>query len=71
MVPEAGARVQGPIEAFEAVFFTCSGARSSTDCCRRWAASRLIDASIFDDPKSPREQLRCKTAHAQMWDGER
>ena len=44
---EASARVQASIEGFEAVFSTCSGARSSTDCCRRWAASRLIDGPIF------------------------
>ena len=50
MVPEAGARVQAPIEAFEAVFSTCSGARSSTDCCRRWAASRSIDGPYFSGP---------------------
>ena len=47
---EAGARVQAPIECFEAVFSTCSGARSSTDCCRRWAASRLIDGPYFSGP---------------------
>jgi hypothetical protein len=42
---EAGARVQASIEGFEPTFSTCSGARSSTTCCQRWAArhSALID----------------------------
>ena len=42
---EAGARVQASIEGFEPTFSTCSGARSSTTCCQRWAARRsaLID----------------------------
>ena len=39
MVAEAGARVQGSIEGLEPMFSTCSDARSSTTCCRRWAAS--------------------------------
>ena len=38
-VAEAGARVQGSIEGLEPVFSTCSDARSSTTCCRRWLAS--------------------------------
>jgi len=37
----AGARVQGSIEGLEAVFSTCSDARSSTTCCRRWAVSAI------------------------------
>ena len=57
-VAEASARVQAPIEGFEAVFSTCSGARSSTDCCRRWAASRLIDGPIFGGPVSLSGVLR-------------
>ena len=42
---EAGARVQASIEGFEPTFSTCSDARSSMTCCRRWAARRsaLID----------------------------
>ena len=45
MVAEAGARVQGSMEGLEPVFSTCSDARSSSTCCRRWAARRsaLID----------------------------
>ena len=50
MVAEAGARVQGSMEGLEPAFSTCSGARSSTDCCRRWAASAWKDGSIFGDP---------------------
>ena len=44
-VAEAGARVQASIEGLEPTFSTCSGARSSTTCCQRWAARRsaLID----------------------------
>ena len=38
---EAGARVQGSMDGFEPVFSTCSGARSSTTCCRRWLASAI------------------------------
>ena len=38
-VAEAGARVQASIEGLEPTFSTCSDARSSTNCCRRWAAS--------------------------------
>jgi hypothetical protein len=38
-VAEAGARVQASIEGLEPVFSTCSDARSSTNCCRRWATS--------------------------------
>ena len=42
---EAGALVHGPMEGLEPVFPTCSDARSSTSCCRRWAARRsaIID----------------------------
>ena len=36
---EAGARVQASIEGLEPVSSTCSDARSSTTCCRRWLAS--------------------------------
>ena len=36
---EAGARAQASIEGFEPTFSTCSDARSSTNCCKRWAAS--------------------------------
>ena len=36
---EAGARAQASIEGLEPTFSTCSDARSSTNCCRRWAAS--------------------------------
>ena len=50
MVAEAGAGVQGSMEGLEPAFSTCSGARSSTDCCRRWAASAWKDGSIFGDP---------------------
>jgi len=39
-VAEAGARVQASIEGLEPTFSTCSGARSSTTCCQRWAARR-------------------------------
>jgi hypothetical protein len=44
-VAEAGARVQGSMEGLEPTFSTCSDARSSSTCCRRWAARRsaLID----------------------------
>ena len=49
-VAEAGARVQASIEGLEPVFSTCSDARSSTNCCRRWAASEQKDGSIFGDP---------------------
>ena len=47
---EAGARVQASIEGFKPIFSTCSDARSSTNCCRRWAASEQKDGLIFGDP---------------------
>jgi hypothetical protein len=40
---EASARVQASIEGFEPTFSTCSDARSSTNCCKRWAASAQKD----------------------------
>ena len=56
---EAGALVHMSIEAVEAKFSTCSDARASTICCRRWAASTNVNGSDFGGPevKRGRRQL--------------
>ena len=55
---EAGARVQASIEGFKPIFSTCSDARSSTICCRRWAARR---SALIDGRRTARAQ---ESSHA-------
>ena len=52
---EAGARVQGSIEGLEPTFSTCSDARSSTTCCRRWTARR---SALIDGRRKARRSRR-------------